>query len=115
MRIVNVKGLVVGIIVTSIFFVFSAGAAEVNRIGVVDFQRILETSEAGKAAQAEIKSEGQKMEAALKQKGEEIEELRSLIDRRHQCRLAMADRGEALWDYNISVVAIFSGTIGEEA
>ena len=59
----------------------SADAAEVNRIGIVDFQRILENSEAGKKAQAEIKTQGEKMEASLRTRGEEIDELRKKLER----------------------------------
>ena len=102
MRTVNVKGLLVGIIITSVFFVFSASAAEVNRIGIVDFQRILETSDAGKAAQAEIKSEGQKMETTLKEKGEEIEELRKRLER-EALVMDKAMRDEKEREYRIKV------------
>jgi len=80
MRSINVKGMAIGIVAAT-FFVFSAGAAEISRIGVVDFQRILETSEAGKAAQAEIKVEGAKMQEKLKKKGAEIEELKKRLER----------------------------------
>lgn len=102
MRIVNVKGLVIGIMLTSVFFVLSSNAAEVNRIGIVDFQRILETSEAGKAALAEIKSEGQKMEATLKEKGGEIEELRKRLER-EALVMDKAMRDEKEREYRIKV------------
>lgn len=102
MRIVNVKGLLIGIIITSIFFILTANAAEVNRIGIVDFQRILETSEAGKVAQAEIKSEGQKMETDLKDKGDEIEELRKRLER-EALVMDKAMRDEKEREYRIKV------------
>jgi len=60
---------------------FSANAAEVNRIGIVDIQRIMENSEAGKKAQAEFKSQGEKMQATLKDRGTEIDELRKRLER----------------------------------
>jgi len=56
-------------------------AANLNKIGVVDFQKILETSKVGKAAQKEIKSEGEKMEETLKEKGAEIEALKKKLER----------------------------------
>ena len=61
-------------------FTFSYGA-DVAKIGIVDFQRILEISKAGKSAQAEIKSQGEKMEADLKQKGSELEALKQRLER----------------------------------
>ena len=42
-------------------------SADVAKIGVVDFKKILETSNAGKSAQAEINKHGKKMEEDLKQ------------------------------------------------
>ncbi|ETR74630.1 MAG: outer membrane protein [Candidatus Magnetoglobus multicellularis str. Araruama] len=56
-------------------------ANDLNKIGVVDFQEILETSKVGKAAQKEIKSEGEKMEETLKEKGAEIETLKKKLER----------------------------------
>lgn len=59
----------------------TAGAADVAKIGVVDFQKILQISEAGKAAQAEINKQGKKMEAELKKQGDAIEEIRQRLER----------------------------------
>ncbi len=58
-----------------------AGAADVAKIGVIDFQRILETSSAGKFAQAEINKRGKQMEADLKKRGAEIEEIKKRLER----------------------------------
>jgi outer membrane protein len=58
----------------------SAFAADVAKIGIVDFQKILETSNAGKAGQAELKKQSEKMESELKKKGSEIEELNKKIE-----------------------------------
>jgi len=69
---------------TAILFLFSftvSYGADVAKIGVVDFQRILEVSSAGKSAQTEIKSRGEKMEADLKEKGTELEELKKRLER----------------------------------
>ena len=56
-------------------------AADVPKIGVVDFQKILEVSEAGKTAQGEISKQGKQMEADLQGKGAEIEDFEKKIDR----------------------------------
>ena len=58
-----------------------ANAADVAKIGIVDFQRILDVSIAGKEAQTEIKAAGKKMEDDLKTKGAEIEELQKRLER----------------------------------
>ena len=59
----------------------SALAADVAKIGTIDIQRIMSTSEQGKAAKAEIKKQSDKMTAALKEKGAEIEELKKQLER----------------------------------
>ena len=74
-RVLAVSILVVGIPLTASF------AADVAKIGVIDMQRVLETSSAGKAALSEIKRHKEKMEAELKRKKEEIEELRKQLER----------------------------------
>jgi outer membrane protein len=67
-----------------LFCLLSGGespAADVAKIGVVDIQRILENSNAGKAAQSELKKQKDQMESDLKKKGSEIEELRNRLER----------------------------------
>ena len=59
----------------------SAMAADVAKIGVVDIQRIMSASEQGKASKAQIKEQSDKMTAALKGKGAEIEELKKQLER----------------------------------
>lgn len=61
--------------------VVSSSAADIAKIGIVDFQRIFETSDAGKAAQAEIKKQGEKIKADLKKRGKELEELKKKFKR----------------------------------
>jgi len=63
------------------FFAVHSYSADVAKIGIVDFQRILETSSHGKLAQSEINKKGKKMEAELKKKGAVIEELRKKVER----------------------------------
>ena len=69
-------------VVLVVFFMFvSAQASEVAKIGVVDFQTILKTSNAGKASQVEINKQGKKMEADLKGKGAELEKIKKKLER----------------------------------
>lgn len=66
----------------AVFFLFDFSlAADVAKIGVVDLQRVMETSDAGKAAQAQIKKQRDKMETDLKAKGTEIEQIRQRLER----------------------------------
>jgi outer membrane protein len=56
-------------------------AADVAKIGVIDFQKILETSAAGKAIQAQLKAKNEEMAADLQKKGTEIETISKRIER----------------------------------
>jgi len=56
-------------------------AADVAKIGVVDLQKVLESSSTGKIIQGQLKKEKDKMESDLKQKGTEIEQLRKRLER----------------------------------
>jgi len=67
--------------ISFIFLVGSSYAADVAKIGVVDFQKIFSTSAAGKQAKAEIQKQGKKMEADLKGKYTEIEEIKKNLER----------------------------------
>ncbi len=71
--------IVMGILIAGLC-VPQAVAAEV-KIGVIDFQRVLEVSEAGKAAQEEINEQGKKMESDLKERSDEIEALETKLER----------------------------------
>ena len=74
--------IVFKIVIFSIFFFSNSSfGADVAKIGVVNFQRIFETSNAGKLAQSEINEHGKKMEADLKKKGAEIGELQKKLER----------------------------------
>ena len=65
----------------SLFGLNSVNAADVAKIGIVDIQRIMSASNQGKLAQAQIKEQSDKMTEALKEKGDEIEELKKQIER----------------------------------
>jgi outer membrane protein len=56
--------------------------AEIQKIGVIDLQKIIDKSNAGKRSSVEIKSQGKKMEEILKKKGAEIEDLRKALDQK---------------------------------
>ena len=68
-----------------IFFGFwwcgQADAADVAKIGIVDLQRVIETSDPGKSARAEIEKEKDIMLQELKEKGAEIEALAKQLER----------------------------------
>ena len=59
----------------------TAFGADAVKIGVVDLQKILEVSNAGKAAQGELKGQRDKMQADLKQRGAEIQEIEARLKR----------------------------------
>ena len=63
------------------FFTNSLSAADVAKIGVIDLQKILETSTSGKSIQAQLKGQKEKMESDLKQKGSEIEKISKRLER----------------------------------
>jgi len=63
------------------FLTDSPYAADVAKIGVIDLQKILENSSAGKSIQAELKKQKEQMESDLKQKGAEIENINKRLER----------------------------------
>jgi outer membrane protein len=68
----------------AIFFVAGGSlalGADPPKIAVVNLQTVLETSAAGKAAQNELKTQKDKLEADLKQKGSELQELEKRLQR----------------------------------
>jgi len=62
-------------------FCGSVWAADVAKIGTVDFQRIIDLSDAGKAAQKKLNKQANEMEADLKTKGAAIEEGQKRFER----------------------------------
>ncbi len=51
-----------------------------DKIGIVDFERIIQESTAGKAARAEIEKEKARIESSLRKTGREIEDLKSKLE-----------------------------------
>jgi len=79
----KVSRLVSAVCVSSIFIFMTnfSLAADVAKIGVVDYQKVLETSAAGKAIQNALKTENEKMAADLQRKGGEIEAIQKRLER----------------------------------
>ncbi|MDA3897434.1 MAG: OmpH family outer membrane protein [Desulfobacteraceae bacterium] len=67
------------VVVLVVFFVLPVYAADVAKIGIIDFQRVLTESEAGKAVQGQIQIKGREMETNLIELGKEIEGLTEQI------------------------------------
>lgn len=77
----TLKVVLMAVMVSFCFFIVSSYGADVAKIGIVDFQRIFGTSIAGKQAKAEIQKQGKEMEADLKSKYAEIEEIKNKLER----------------------------------
>ncbi len=78
----NMMKSILAVGVLSFFFLTGVSSAtDVAKIGVVDFQKILEVSNAGKTAQVEINTHGKQMETDLKDRGSEIEDIEKKIER----------------------------------
>ena len=58
-----------------------AYSADVAKIGVIDFQQIIDKSDPGKQAKNEINAQGKKMETELKKKAAELEKLKDQLER----------------------------------
>lgn len=80
MRLRNM-GCLLALMLFGMTFTAQAFAADVAKIGIVDFQKVFETSTAGKAAKEEINTQGKKLETDLKAKGSELEETKKRLER----------------------------------
>jgi len=81
-----------------------AWGADVAKIGLVDFQRILDTSEAGKAAQAQINSQGQEMKADLEQRGKALQEERERFENVEKLTLDKAAQNNRAKEINDKIL-----------
>ncbi len=86
----------------SFFWLASADAADVAKIGVLNMQRILSASDPGKAAQAEIKKQRDKMLQDLKGKGAEIDALGKQFERESMV-MSKEKREEKEREYRIRI------------
>lgn len=66
--------------VVSIGLAVQAPAADF-KIGIVDFQQVVEQSQPGQKVEAELKQEGERMEAELEKDKKELEALKERIER----------------------------------
>ena len=73
----------IGVAITALLciIVTPGFAADVAKIGVVDIQKILLTSAAGKNAKAEISKKAREMESTLNEKKVEIDKLQETLER----------------------------------
>jgi outer membrane protein len=69
------------IMICCISLAMPALGADVPKIGIVDFQKVLTDSDAGKMASKEIQAKGKAMEAELKKQGSEIEAAKDRLER----------------------------------
>lgn len=76
-----VKPLFIMVLCVIVFPAFSAYGADVAKIGIIDIQKILKASSAGKQAQKEITAEGNRLKKDFEDKGKEIEELKKTLDK----------------------------------
>ncbi len=79
MQLTKIGFFVIGIFLGA--FAMTAYGADVAKIGIIDFQKILEKSDAGKAAQEKITTKGKELEGDLKEKGMAIEESKKRFER----------------------------------
>ena len=74
------------ILLTTTLCLFALGGiaygANVQKIGIIDLQKIIEESSVGKRSSVEMKSQGKKMEGILKEKGAEIEGLQKTLEQK---------------------------------
>lgn len=75
------KKWVIVVLLATLMVPGTAFCADVAKIGVVEFQRFLDKSDAGKLIKAQITEKGKEMEADLKKQGADIEELRKRLER----------------------------------
>ncbi len=70
-----------GVVLMMLIWAMPVMAADIAKIGVVDFQRVLLESQPGKAVQETIQSRGRQMEADLREKGSELEKMTEQLNR----------------------------------
>ncbi|MDY6987972.1 MAG: OmpH family outer membrane protein [Thermodesulfobacteriota bacterium] len=79
------------------------GGAEVAKIGVIDFQVIIDTSNAGKRSATDMKTQGKEMEQTLKEKEAEVEELKKALE---QKALVMSEEAREKKERDLRIKAI---------
>lgn len=74
--------MLVAVVITLGSFVPSVLGAEVTKIGVLDFQRVIDTSNVGKRSAFKMKNQSKEMEQTLKNKDAELEEVRKFLEQK---------------------------------
>ncbi len=78
---IKYKSTMIALFVTVLWMAAPCLGADVAKIGVVDIQKVLLTSSAGKMAKAQINKKAREMESSLTEKKEEIEKLKENLER----------------------------------
>ncbi|QTA81941.1 putative outer membrane chaperone, Skp family [Desulfonema limicola] len=73
-----IKTAFIAVIVLLFSLTSSYGADD--KIGVIDFQKVLRESDAGKSAKTDIESEGKRLEKKLKDEGEALEKMKKKLE-----------------------------------
>ena len=95
-------GLIFLVSFFSVYWLGSADAADVAKIGILNMKRVLSTSDPGKSAQAEIKKQRDKMLQDLKEKGAEIDALGKQFERESMV-MSKEKREEKEREYRIRI------------
>lgn len=77
----TITGIWISVIIGLFVFSAPAGGADAGRIGIIDFQKVLMESDAGKDIQSTIQQRGREMEAELTEMGEDIESMMKQLQR----------------------------------
>lgn len=77
----NLKILIGSFFIVSMIWVSGAMAADVAKIGIFDYQRFIENSNAGQNIRKILNSKRVEFEKKLKKKGEEIQKVREQLER----------------------------------
>jgi outer membrane protein len=77
------KRILMSIVTMAIVGLFSTGvfAADVAKIGVIDFEKVLKTSSAGKLTQKELKKKGEEFQGKLKKEKDTLDAVSKAFER----------------------------------
>ena len=78
----NLRAVMLQIVLLAGVHVGTAYPADVAKIGVVDLQRVIDTSNVGKRASEKIKQQGRRMEQTLEGREAELEKLERTLDQK---------------------------------
>ncbi|MFP4306619.1 MAG: OmpH family outer membrane protein [Desulfococcaceae bacterium] len=93
MKTFKIRTAIVAAPLAALFLLAPTGTAVAqNKIGVIDFQRVLRESIGGKAAKAEIESRGESVEASLKKERDDLERLKTKLEA--EARVMSVERRE---------------------